>query len=417
MDLALSLCMTRPFRSAVISFFACLLAAAAPSWASGEAVRVEFLRPAGGTPVFDQVDVEARIESEQPIEKVELRFDGAVVGRKTEPPWQWSLDVGSRNRARVFYVDVFVESGLSYRAEHLAPRFEADEEINLDLRQLYATVTNGHGERVLGLSRDDFAIVDDSEIQELVTFEGGDVPFTAVLLVDGSQSVQRNAFDVVLRGARRFVQNLKQHDEVKIIFFGDRVTGSTRWSGLNDDFDARIESLSHELEPLGGSALLDHLYLALLRAETRQGRRVVILLTDGWELHSVLSADQVEEAARRSQAQIFIVRRSRLVVNRLQLAGPGRAAPIGSLRDAKRTRRDFLRLQEIAEATGGRVLDIDGVDEVEGALQEILTELREQYALGYYPSNRRRDGSWHEVRIDVDARGLDVRSRGVYVDE
>lgn len=385
-----------------------------PAQAS-DPIRVTFLRPDPGTPVFDRVDVEVAVETDLEIERVELRFDGAVVGRKTQPPWSWSLDVGSGNRDRVFYADVFLASGVSYRAEHLAPRFKADEEIELDLRQLYSTVTDRKGERALGLSRDEFRLMDEGEVQELVTFESGDVPFTAVLLVDGSQSVQREALDIVLAGARRFVQNLRENDEVKVMFFGDRVTGSTPWGGPDDDIGERLETLADGLTDLTGSAIFDHLYLALLRGETRQGRRVVIVLTDGWDLHSALRADQVEEAALRTRSQVFVVRRSYATVQRLQHRA-ALAAPKSSYRTVQRIRGDFIRLEEIAQATGGRVLDIDEVGEVEGALQEVLAELRGQYVLGYYPSMRRGDGARHEVNVDVQRGGLDVRYRESYVE-
>lgn len=369
--------------------------------------------------MFDEVDVEVAVESERPVQRVELRFDGALVGRRTSPPWRWTVDVGPQNRARVLYADVFFETGVPDRAELLAPRFETDEEIDLGLRQLYATVTDRSGRRVSGLDKKDFTVLDDGEEQELVTFEGGDIPFTAVLLVDSSQSVLRRAFGIALRGARSFVESLREHDEVKLLFFGDRITGSTRWNGPDDDVEAQLDSLAEGLTSLSGSAIIDHLHLALLRAETRNGRRVVIALTDGWDLHSVLRAEQVAEVARRSQAQIFIIRWGRIHVritgNYERLLGV--PSVNSSLRSAHRARRDYVHLEEIARSTGGRVLDITGIDQVDGALKEILGELREQYALGYYPSDRRRDGSWHEVEILVKDRGLDVRTRGTYVDD
>ena len=66
--------------------------------------------------------------------------------------------------------------------------------------------------------------------------------------------------------------------------------------------------------------------------------------------------------------------------------------------------------------SGGRILAHRQVDELEGAFRNILQELREQYALGYYPSDVRKDGRWHDVRVDVPRVGVRVRTRDGYVD-
>lgn len=380
--------------------------------AQRRAPTVTFLRPPAETPLFDQVDVEVAIQSEARVERVELRFDGAVQGVLSAPPWYWTVDVGSQNRDRRFYVDVVTTGGVSTRAELLVPRFESDAEIDLELRQLYVTVTGRRGaDRVLDLQADDFTVIDEGVRQKLVTFEGGDIPFTAVLLVDGSQSMRGPPLEVALRGARRFVTSLGPYDETKIMIFGDRLTATSPWGGPDDGLAERLETLVGGIDLFGGSAIYDHLFLALLRAETRQGRRVVILLTDGSDLHSVLRAEQVEEAARRSRALVYVIRHSQgrsaqdpRSAQLLSLIGPGQ-------------RLGLQHLESVAEATGGRVLTILSIDQVDGALQEILAELRGQYALGYYPSTDKGESAWHTVEVEVNRSGLDVRSRGTYVEE
>jgi VWFA-related protein len=375
---------------------------------------VTFLRPQSGTPLFDQVDVEVAIESDLPIERAELRFDGAMEGARTRPPWRWTLDVGSQNRDRRFFVDVVTAGGVSTRAELFVPRFESDAEIDIALRQLYVTVTNRRRERVLDLRAADFTVTDQGAAQKLVTFEGGDIPFTAVLLIDGSQSMKGPPLELAVRGARRFVANMGPYDETKIMIFGDRLTATSPWGGPDDSLAKRLETLVSGIDFFGGSAIYDHLFLALLRAETRQGRRVVILLSDGSDLHSVLKAEQVEEAARRSQALVYVIRHSQ-----------GRAAVSPrvarfSMSSGPGQRREYQLLEDVAKATGGRVLTIESIDQVEAALQEILRELREQYALGYSPATRTGDPGdpvWHTVKVEVNRSGLEVRSRGSYVED
>lgn len=382
-----------------------------------ERLEVRFLLPEPGVPLFDEVDVAVDVQADREIERVELRFDGGLVGVKTSPPWTWTLDVGPRNRERVFYADVVTAGGRSKRAELVAPRFAADEEIDLGLRQLYVTVTDRRDRRVLDLERRDFTILDDGARQQIVTFERGDIPFTAVLLIDGSQSMRGAALDTALQGARRFVHSLRDHDETKIMVFSDRLSTSTRWGGPADGIAEQMATLAVNIDSFGGSAIFDVLHLAMLRAETRQGRRVVIALTDGWDLHSVLQAEQVAETARRMSSLIYVIRRGRFPFRRYHKLVASLPGATTSLSSGSETRLDFQRLEELVKASGGRILDIDTVEEVDGALQEILAELREQYALGFYPSQRRGDGSWHTVEIQLGRGNLDARTRGGYVDD
>ena len=79
-------------------------------------------------------------------------------------------------------------------------------------------------------------------------------------------------------------------------------------------------------------------------------------------------------------------------------------------------RREYELLEETVKETGGRIITLESVEEAEGAMREILQELREQYVLGYYPSVSRNDGSWHKVNVRVSSTGGTVRTRNGYID-
>lgn len=397
-------------------FLLFLLLVTSPGVADNADVR--FLRPPAGTPLFDEVDVEVAIESDQPVQRVELRFDGGRVGVLTEPPWRWTLDVGAHNRDRTLYVDVHTVGGHVTREELFAPRFESDDEIDLGLRQICATVTDRKGRRVLDLESGDFTLRDDGKRQDVVTFEHGDIPFTAVLLIDASGSMRGPSLATALRGARRFVRSLETYDEAKVMLFGERLLATTRWLGHDqaDELSRELESVVSGFEGRGGSAIFDYLFLAMQRGETRHGRRAIILFGDGWDAHSVLTLEQIQEAVRRSQSQIYVIRNRDVEVLSYETRGL-QPSQVTSLHTARRTRDHYRSLDELAGATGGRVLDIEHIDQVEAALQEVLRELREQYALGFYPSDRRGDGAWHEVKLSVAGAGLKVRTREGYVDD
>ena len=85
-------------------------------------------------------------------------------------------------------------------------------------------------------------------------------------------------------------------------------------------------------------------------------------------------------------------------------------------RGADEYRRQFSLLQRVVEESGGRIIKVVRLEEIERVFVQILQELREQYVLGYYPSERQNNGSWHRVRVKVKRRGVDVRTHEGYVD-
>jgi len=139
----------------------------------------------------------------------------------------------------------------------------------------------------------------------------------------------------------------------------------------------------------------------------------VVVLSDGVDGHSILHMDEVFEEARRSQAIIYWIG-----------LGQGRDIPAPSVafnmtsswRSAEQYQAQLRLLEKTVHSSGGRIITFDSPSAIENVFVEILDELREQYALGYYPSNRLNDGSWHPVRVKVRSSGLKVRTHSGYVD-
>jgi len=390
------------------SILGCLAGAVA---AAG--IEVEILRPAAGEPLIGEIEIVARVSSAEPIVRVEFSIDGEQAGTVSQAPYRLRVDVGPENRERRLAVVAYGGEGSIGRAERVTPAIPIHDRVVLDLQQLYVTVTDRRGRRVLELAQQDFEILDQTIPQEIVTFARGDVPFTAVLLLDGSVSMKGERLKTVLRGARRFVDDMRPLDEAKLIVFSDRPLRITPFVAGGASLAGALARTS----ATGGTAILDHLHMALLLLEARQGRRVVILLTDGWDLNSVLTPPQVGRIARRSQAIIYWVRLKRdEPTGGVALRDPGRLIPLSSWHDQETSHRIYKQLEGIVRASGGRIVSISWISEVGDTFREILAELREQYALGYYPQPRRNDGSWRKVRVLLPRHGLNLRTREGYVD-
>lgn len=381
-------------------------------------VEVRFLSPAEGEPLYGPSVIEVAVEpvggaatetatettaettgGMPKITVVVLRLDGVPAAQVTAAPWRFELDAGTSGAARRLEVLVYGSRGLLATAERSTPAVRVDEEVDLRLQQLYVTVTDRGGQRVPGLARDDFRVFDDGERQRLVTFEGGDVPFTAVLLLDGSQSMIGQPFAAARAGARAFLSRMGPLDEAALSIFSGRVLEATPFTG-----DPRVHfGALDRASTRGGSAIHDHLYLALRRLEERQGRRVMILLSDGRDVHSILDMEAVRGALRRAQVQLYWVRR-----------GDGRGG-IHSWRPPAESRRQYRLLERTVTESGGRTLTV-GDEGVEEAFREILRELREQYVLGYYPEAKVPGGCWHRLRVTVRG-GFEVRTAEGYAVE
>ncbi len=373
-----------------------------------EEIYVSLDSPDPFVPAIDEAEIKAVVVSELPIDRVAFYVDGVVMGELREPPYTLKVDLGEGVGEHIFSVVAYTKSGATGRGEISTPGIEINEEVAVTLQQFYVTVSRDNV-RVQDLERQDFEIVDEGASQKLITFARGDIPFTALVLLDSSLGMKGSKLRSALGGAREFFTGMGPLDEGKLLVFSDRVLHSTPFTTFPDVLTAGLGAVRAK----GGTALNDHLYLAFKELERRQGRRVVILLSDGVDSHSVLSMKAVLTRARRSQALVYWLR--------LPYGGARRATEeLPLLRSAWRSveeyQEEFSLLQSTVEESGGSVYLLASEAEIEPAFRSIREELRDQYVLGYYPSNPRRDGRWRRVRIKVNRKGVEVRGRDGYVD-
>lgn len=385
-----------------------LLALILPAWgamASASSIAVAILNPRADEPSYGEFEIEADVFADEAIQRVEFFVDGEPVGTATKRPFRVRVDLGFENSEHEYRVVAYGVSGATGEETMVTPAIAVDMQMDVELQQLYVTVNRG-SRRDLSLAREDFTIRDNGEEQQLVTFERGEVPITAVVLLDASESMQGIRLEKALEGARLFVNGLEGLDQGMILLFSDRLLRATRFSSEPTVLTAALDGVTAD----GGTAVNDHLYLALKRLEAQPGRPVVVLFSDGTDAHSALPMREVLWKAGRSQALIYWI----------LLEGEGRSGGdtiSTAWRDGEANKEEVKLLREVVDRSGGRVYSIARPGELVGAFQDILAELREQYVLGYYPSNLRKDGSWHRVRVDVGSLGMRVRHRGGYVDE
>jgi Ca-activated chloride channel family protein len=376
-----------------------LLLAALPAEA---AVQLAIVSPAQQQPVFGQVLFEVQVTASEAIDRVEFLVDGKPVGVVRRPPYRVVAEVGEDNREREFRAIAYGLRGATAAARVVTLPVRIDEQMNVRLQQLFVTVMQ-RGTRTLGLEQQDFRIVDNGQAQAIVTFDKGELPITAVLLLDSSESMRGELLAAAESGARAFIAGMRPLDEAMMALFSDqllRVTEFTADHGV-------LEQALAGVEARGGTAINDFLYMSLKLLEGRQGRRVVVLLSDGSDVNSVLSMADVLRKARTSQSLIYWI----------QLEGGGKHKSYSSSwRGHAENDQDYKDLVRAVEESGGRIQAVKRTADIEATFRGIMQELREQFAIGYYPSNLRNDGSWHAVKVILDQPGFKVRTANGYVD-
>ncbi|HXT20380.1 MAG TPA: VWA domain-containing protein [Thermoanaerobaculia bacterium] len=384
---------------------AALLLAFALLGAAPRRFAVAFQSPMPGEPLFGEVEVAVVVRpASTRLERVEVYVDGVRAGVITKSPWRLLVDVGDANVAHRLQLVATAAGGAVANAELTSGTIAVSEEINVELHPLFIRVERG-GAPVAALRREDFAVYDDGARQQIVTFERGDVPFTAVVLLDASSSMEGGRLTMASDAVLAFARAMQRLDEAKLLLFADRVLVETPFTNAPSFLTLALPDVTAG----GGTAVNDALALALGRLEPRRGRKVALLLSDGVDVESVLSMREVLEQARKSGVILYWLR---LGDDEL---GPGYRVHT-PWRDVDAHEREQRWLRQAIEESGGRVLTVGRVEGIRAALADVLQELREQYVIGYYPSRLRGSGEWHEVKVEVAGPSARIRTPRGYTE-
>lgn len=290
---------------------------------------------------------------------------------------------------------------LSFGATLVAFMLWAQQEtvIRVDVRlvRVLATVKNAAGELVGSLTKEEFEILDNGVPQQIAVFERHtEQPLSVALLVDTSGSTGKE-LKYELESVSRFLKALfgsgNPDDAVALYSFNWQVTKHNAFTHNQSPIERSMKTFRAE----AGTALYDAIYLASADVERREGRRVMIVVTDGGDTTSVKGFHQALEAAQMADAVIYPV----LIVPITNPAG--------------RNTGGENALSTMAAATGGRVFAPTVGPALDAAFSEIIQDLRTQYLLGFYPkavpptANR-----FHRIQVQVRRPDLRVSARNGY---
>jgi len=263
-------------------------------------------------------------------------------------------------------------------ADRTATRLRVDSNL-----VLIPVVVTDHKDRLItGLEREHFKIYDDKVEQEITHFAAEDVPVSISVLFDCSssmgQKLQRSRAAV-----SAFLKTANTEDEFSLIQFADRAQLVVPFTTSSEEIQNRMTFLQAH----GRTALLDAICLAL--NELRHGkhtRKAILIISDGGDNSSRYTVRDIKNRVREEDVQIYSIGIMDPISGRIrsieELAGPA-------------------LLDELAHLSGGRLFEVDNLNELPDIASKIGMALRNQYVLGYSPSADKRDGKYHSVKVKV----------------
>jgi Ca-activated chloride channel family protein len=263
----------------------------------------------------------------------------------------------------------------------------------VDLVTFAATITDKKGNLVTELAKDDFEVIEDGKKQAIEYFAQGDgsasPPMHLGLMVDASGSMQAD-MKLAQGAAIKFLNMLPAAEDITLVDFDTEVR-ITRYP--QRDF-ARLVERIRQRKADGFTALYDALGTFLDGAESLDGRKVMVMYTDGGDTRSALSLTETMTLLKASHVTVYAI---------------GLVDNTGSARQTLQ-----MTLRQLAEATGGQAFFPAAMKDVESAYDKVLAEIKGQYHLGYSSTNAAKDGAWRKVEIRVKRPDLRVRTRKGY---
>src|ERR1700686_832485 len=259
---------------------------------------------------------------------------------------------------------------------------------DVDLALVNVTVTDPFNRLVTGFEQDNFRAYEDNIEQEIVTVSSEDVPISIGVIFDFSGSMS-NKIAKSRDAAIQFFKTANPADEFFLVTFNERAELTSTFTNSVEDLQSRMMTTA----PRGRTALLDAIYLGLSQMRgAHNAKRALLILSDGGDNHSRYNESDIKRLVKEADTQLYAI---------------GIFDPLGYRNRSPEELSGPSLLSEVTEMTGGRVFAVEKLDELPDIASKIGMELRNQYVLGYRPSNKAHDARWRKLKIKLRApKGL-----------
>jgi Ca-activated chloride channel family protein len=275
--------------------------------------------------------------------------------------------------------------------KNTAPKtFKPGETLHADvgIALVNITVTDPYNRLVTGLDQDNFRVFEDNVEQEVLTFSAEDVPISIGVIFDFSGSMA-NKIGKAREAALQFFKTANPQDEFFLVTFNERAELTSTFTNSVEDLQSRMLLTA----PKGRTALLDAIYLGLSQMRgAHNAKRALLILSDGGDNHSRYSENDIKRLVKEADTQLYAI---------------GLYDPLNYRNRTPEELNGPSLLSDITDLTGGRVFAVENLNELPDIATKIGMELRNQYVLGYKPSNKVHDARWRKIKVKMRApRGL-----------
>lgn len=249
-----------------------------------------------------------------------------------------------------------------------------------DIALVSVTVTDPYGRLVTGMEQSNFRVFEDGTEQEIVRFSSEDVPISIGVIFDMSGSMA-DKIEKSRLAAVQFFRTANPQDEFLLINFNDRAQLMTSFTGSIEDLQSRLMFTAAR----GQTALLDGIYLGLSEMKgAHNTKKALLIISDGGDNHSRYSESDIRKYAREADVQVYAIGIFDADGGKTPEENGGPAL-----------------LGDLTEMTGGRTFAVSSMNDMPDIASKISMELRNQYVVGYRPSNRTHDGKWRKIKIKL----------------
>jgi Ca-activated chloride channel family protein len=375
----------------VAAGLAILVFAAAPLAQDSQQRRgfsIAITTPVNQEVVFGKTKISADITIDDPtlVEKVEFIIGEETVFVDREPPYECFHDFGEESASFIVRAVAHHVEGVSVSDAVITRKMKwaTIERVNRAL--LWVSATNKRGDYITDLTKEELQVFEDDKPQRVIDFYAENRPITMAILIDTSGSMRDKIGEVHL-AAGSFVETLRDIDRALVIDFDDNVF---LIQDLTSDH-AALKTAIESTEPLGATSIYDALHAAYRKIGTIDGRKAIILLSDGEDTTSQFGFKRVLEEAKTNNTLIYSI-------------AVGASSGGG--------RKNVLK--EFSDVTGGRFFSVKKAEDLAGVYQRIAEELRKQFYLTYSTDNDEWNGRWIKLRVVADREDVKIRSRRGY---
>ncbi len=350
------------------------------------APEITIVAPEEGAYVSGTIALRASVDPPKGVSAVEFYADGTLTCTVDRAPFECLWDAGPN--VREHHIRAVARLADGSRVVRNVRTRTARFDDSADVEAVLVTAVVSDGDRfVKGLAENQFRVFEDERVQKLTHFAAENIPLELVVAVDISSSM-RPVLPQVKLAVTDFLATMRPEDRVTLVAFNDNIFTLAR----KETEQARRQRALDRLNAWGGTALYDVIVKSLGMLERQQGRRAIVLFTDGNDRSSRTTLEQVQRAVESSDASLYMIvqARSAEVVQSKQI------------------------VQQLTDISGGHAFFSNKVEQLKDDFHKITDELSNQYLLAYVSSDPNRDDRWRKIRVELTGGRYKVRARRGY---